>query len=386
MKIYHQNPYDPKGSFMDCPPTEFPYWRRNDFPKTTEMIKDIVDAIPHLQNLPDSVLKTLSILYVLDSNEKELVGTSDMQSTIEIIEGITSDDPDVQGKETINTFRALQYLYDHQQQMFNVHEDTAEKPMIGLLTVDTILETHRNVLANIRLQRDAGQFRGTETRTMTDKGFMYYMKAECVPSAVQCIVDQHNYLLDKHLTQPSTRPMQLFNLISYVMLVFLTIHPFPDGNGRVARLIVQYIMRIMLPFPVRATPPYVSRTQYLDAIQIARHVDVRGNFHLSHPCDLTAMIIEGVWFSVKDAFRMISQMNGSNMRGYMYINGPDVSYDRYRLLRNMNITTNEEEQEMKLLNSTAHELWNSSHDKKKVVPLLKDSTCIMMRAEGYFTF
>jgi Fic family protein len=61
------------------------------------------------------------------------------------------------------------------------------------------------------------------------------VSAHLVPSAMSELTGRHAFALDRHLADPLV-------LIPLAMLDFLCIHPFPDGNGRMSRLLTLLLL------------------------------------------------------------------------------------------------------------------------------------------------
>lgn len=61
------------------------------------------------------------------------------------------------------------------------------------------------------------------------------VSAHLVPSAMGELTGRHAFALDRHLADPLV-------LIPLAMLDFLCIHPFPDGNGRMSRLLTLLLL------------------------------------------------------------------------------------------------------------------------------------------------
>lgn len=367
--------YAPGSSIFNFAPTNRPSWRSVHQPDTQQMLDEIIRIAtahhmsPTTATLSKQCTKQLAFMYVLESNAMEMVGTDDEQATFDIIEGVACDYVDSRKqKETINTFLALKQLYDTQEELRQL-EGASSKDQI-MLTLDTLLTTHHTLMSGLHV--DAGKVRTGMAATKTDVGWHFNMQPQHVPSAVQCLIDHHNFAIANKLCADliSDAPL-LFNLAAQLLLRFLTIRPFGDGNGRMGRLLVNHILQPLLPFPVRMTPPYVSRSQFLRAITSARLDDGQ----LVAPCDLAAMIIEGTWYSVKDAIHMQNQL-ASKSRGQMFVGSEGMNMQRYSLLREIGLTEAEKAVEIERLRTAAQQMLGSKA-LVSTVELLNGTNCTL---------
>ena len=93
-----------------------------------------------------------------------------------------------------------------------------------------------------------------------------------------------------------------------------------------ARLLVNYVLQSLVGYAVRMTPPNLSRLEYLQAVIKSQRVD-------AFPYDLAAMIIEGFWFTLKDAACLRTSSLEPSSRGEMFIvKGGIINRDRYDIL------------------------------------------------------
>ncbi|VDM47604.1 unnamed protein product [Toxocara canis] len=131
---------------------------------------------------------------------------------------------------------------------------------IGLITVEDIREIHRRVLGFVDPEA-AGVFR----RTQVYVGSFTPVPPELVPSEMEELVrwlnDEETFLLD---------PIEFAAIAHYK---FVYIHPFVDGNGRTARLLMNLIL-MQAGFPPIIIP-VEERGDYYHSLNAANAGDLR---------------------------------------------------------------------------------------------------------------
>uniref|UniRef100_A0A7I4YN53 protein adenylyltransferase n=1 Tax=Haemonchus contortus TaxID=6289 RepID=A0A7I4YN53_HAECO len=128
------------------------------------------------------------------------------------------------------------------------------------ITLDDILEMHRRVLGNVN-PIDAGRIRTTQV-----------FVGRFTPVAPEYVKDQLDELVD-WLRDPVTMEMSPIEKAAIAHYKLVVVHPFIDGNGRTARLLLNLIlMRAGFP-PVIL--PVESRAEYYATLITANHGDLR---------------------------------------------------------------------------------------------------------------
>ena len=101
------------------------------------------------------------------------------------------------------------------------------------------------------------------------------------------MVDRYNALIVhiKHISDPSKKLLCVYKCGAWLLFRLVSLHPFSDGNGRLARLLCAYCLCVETPF---LTAVDFDRNQdFLDAVVNAR---ING-----HPVELTRLLIKSSW-------------------------------------------------------------------------------------------
>jgi Fic family protein len=196
--------------------------------------------------------------FILSSNRIEMVGTQTLNETVRLLNARAPKKPTIHEKETLQTQEALQFV----ESMF--HEFVSQSTYPGevfYLTENLLLETHQIMMKG--LCEDVGRYRTRDVGTFSDFGFITFENAHNVPARISGLVDNHNNVMYGFKAQPPL--IDIIKISAKWLHEFLRIHPFVDGNGRVARLWMAYMLRSCIPFMVSILPGLRSR--YILALQ-----------------------------------------------------------------------------------------------------------------------
>ncbi|XP_052813400.1 uncharacterized protein LOC128240700 [Mya arenaria] len=176
------------------------------------------------------------------------------------------------------------------------------------LLMDGVMGEHTTLPGHYSTQRRITRHHG--------EGHEYpqFQTESIAEKTVQYLVDRYNSMRDeiqKANISEEERLKMLFKCASSFLFTFLQLHPFADGNGRLARLLASYSM---LSFSRFMTPIYnvfskSSEKDYIDALVKARQnldpypliTDQNTGFMLvnsllqQEPSDLFAMLVESNW-------------------------------------------------------------------------------------------
>ena len=205
---------------------------------------------------------------------------------------------------TINVYEAL-------TKFFTLHEEMSNT---GKVTVQQICDIHGVLMARLmaKLHKYAGEPRKTEAFVIWNGEDYFYPEPLVAEKLFYACVDHHC----AHMTQYNKKLAEkgpgketfsfLFKCAARLLFDFVDTHPFGDGNGRMCRLLANYVLSLITPFPV---PLYSSgegrsgREDYLNAIVECRKNRDKG------PRTLAAMLIEGTWRGWKSLFSILEQRN-----------------------------------------------------------------------------
>ena len=278
---------------------EKPEWRKESA-TTSSMVQQITRWRKEYQDTVGSLevekaLAQRTVDYVQDMNYGEDVGTQTREDTEEVLkESKRYRGSDQRWIETINIFNAIAKFKE-------VREDMDKS---GLITVQQICSVHKLLLAG--LHRNCGEIRKTKVCTTWENKIHYYPDPESIESLIYTLIDHHNVCISsppKHKDSEEYTAF-IFKCAARLMFEFVSIHPFGDGNGRTCRLLANYIIGLITPFPVS---PYCrieesdGRARYISAIVRCRSNPSEG------PRELAAMLVEGAWRGYRTFFDSVDE-------------------------------------------------------------------------------
>lgn len=156
------------------------------------------------------------------------------------------------------------------------------------LTTDLVKQIHKLII------REGGYFRNEEVAIGERELVKYppFSKKEQITSDLSDLIDWYNLEIKKE----SNHPIFIASIFHYN---FVRIHPFPDGNGRLARIISSLIL-LSFNFP----PPTIEVSDRVIYLNSLRNAD-SGNIQ-----PLIIFIAERVVSSMKYTLTITSKHNG----------------------------------------------------------------------------
>ncbi len=156
--------------------------------------------------------------YEVNSSEGEFQAGSDSKVLKNLL-GIATE-TEINEAEILLLVQLYQYLFD------------ASQPKLSSLTVSDINEWHRKWLGNIY------EWAGTARSVNMRKGNFDFAAARQIPSLLERF---EKSLLCKFDDLPNISEESLINFLAKLHVEFILIHPFREGNGRIARLLLDVI-------------------------------------------------------------------------------------------------------------------------------------------------
>ena len=295
---------------------------------TTEMLREVVEMIKRFYDTGKTPLKARdfaerefararAIDFVYHSNIGESIGLKSHEGTKEVLQNYLEKGnlPTERGtRETIQTYEALTFFYE-----LSIDPDMAP----GWVTVQQIQDAHRKLLATI--YECPGEIRKRHAYTTYKEEEYYHPPPEKLQALFYACIDRHNIHMDQldikrlqgELKDPFNKTDDFNNLCerlgmvfksaAWLMFNFVDVHPFGDGNGRLCRLLANYVLGTVTPFPVPIylgeVPGQIKWEDYLDAIVKCRESEMK------HPGQLTSMLVENAWKGWKRLFDTLKRMD-----------------------------------------------------------------------------
>lgn len=235
----------------------------DDFPDPPLDIHQMVEYCgeclgPHFESSREFFVATATMA-VFYSNQLEGVGSplSDTTRLINDYERNSKGAFSFKGLEESDV-KARREVLQHFRALLEVRKFALSKQP---LTENVIKEWHQILMEE--LVEPCGTYR-TEGLVAGPKIFPYH---DSVPTMMTSFVSQLNSRLTPHASSSAPSTRSLWAISAWASHSFVSIHPFADGNGRMCRLLANYVLWYCgFPF---AVPLSCSRKDYVQTMRYA---------------------------------------------------------------------------------------------------------------------
>lgn len=232
------------------------------------------------------------------------------------------EDNEKSEQETLNLCRA--YLHIKKE------IDEADADSIGYIDLEScVQQVHK--IAMKRILPDPGKFcenkRLAKFRGETHE-YPRFTSQAIAEESLMTLIDKYNWIVRdlRHNKLSDDKAVEWsFKCASLFLFALLTLHPFSDGNGRVARLLASYSMWTHCPFMTPIYNVFSSSCEgdYVQALVDARHgLELKSELSTKEdareaavrtlkqaPSDLCAMLIESNWAMWRQCLKQLKLLD-----------------------------------------------------------------------------
>lgn len=255
-----------------------------------ESIKEFLDFSGSFEDEFSDFLKKSIAHMVYTSNSCENAGL-DMQGTYTTIMAIMNGEENTNSDIYVNknqerTYREVVQLY--QAYVYLMKQEN--------LNLDIIKQCHSLLMENI--EDEQGEFHGGEFRKDTCYGNDWAFPD---PSNIPVLMEGFQKEVDKLLSQCNQQNMII--IAAHLSCYFVSVHPFTDGNGRISRLIMNFVLKKGgFPFPITLSlDKSKPRKAYYEAIE--------NGFKMGRSVTLPALILSSMHKSVENCMQSASKVD-----------------------------------------------------------------------------
>ncbi|XP_063442289.1 uncharacterized protein LOC134722599 [Mytilus trossulus] len=268
------------------------------------------------------------------SDQDSLPNTADIKDFFNFFPTDKDSKKDNKMIETRNLLRGYRHL-KHEVKELSVEEQSS---YIGEIDVEICIQKCHEVLMRdlpYKTKTDAGKFSVLQRVTNFDgEDFLYpwFATEEVAFQAVDTIVLEYNKMVMEISTKEDKQEQIDLSLkcATVMLFAFLSLHPFSNGNGRLARLLCSHCLKVFCPFP---TPIYnvfsqSNKDDYLKAVVNARQniksdknqkkknqKKMDSDCAMKHaqmileqkPNELCSLVIESNWFTWRQFLHRIGE-------------------------------------------------------------------------------
>lgn len=239
--------------------------------------------------------------FVLSANLSEETGLGDFDRSFHVLHQTPSSHhhPMSQAeRETRQMGAAMEVLKVFYEEL--MEEELISRWEALILTPEIVQDVHRVMMHGIL--SNAGQMRSASAVTGLPDGKLHaYPPPEALSWQLLSVFDCYNLVLTRVSDDLTVAIPQLYRLTAELFVQFVGVHPFSDGNGRLARMLANHVLSAITPFPVtpHADGSSENRQLFLKAI--------RSSAQSSSSMDFAAMLIEAGWISWHVCFQSLER-------------------------------------------------------------------------------
>ncbi|VDI27753.1 Hypothetical predicted protein [Mytilus galloprovincialis] len=237
-----------------------------------------------------------------------------------------------QGEDIDGTAKEMENLqegFKHLRGELMKLSDKEQKNYVGELDVETcVQECHRVLMKDLldETRTQPGRFSVLPRSANFDgNDYLYptYATEEIAYQAVDTLILEYNKMVRQisHYNH-DLKIERLIKCASVFLFGFLSIHPFSDGNGRLARLLCSHCLAVFCPFQtsIHNSFSHSARSDYVRAIVNDRQpisayqiqykedaVKETGLVLEQSPIELCSVVIESNWFTWRQFLHKIGE-------------------------------------------------------------------------------
>lgn len=334
-----------------------PKWRlyRNykPLPSIEQMVNDICEFKNWFKSIAvnifnqdtiEKLMKIFIVYFVQSMSHGENLGCKNFSDTKTVSESFFVNSPNyeqnllcekqIEKIETLNMFKAcrlaskirctendkhwpqkktceeeLKYILKH---YLNVNGNVSYHPA---LSGESLLNMHKVLTANCLDAKKSGVLRDCPVIAGIIPQFAHhYPSPEVVSTCYWMILDYYNsaavalkhFFVEEHSMNEHHFVQETIKLSAWLLYHFVSLHPFTDGNGRMARMVCAYALSAIVPFPVGIYNIFAPTNyeDYVNALKETRKPYLRLPFEQQvrecKPEAVAAMVLESCWFACQN--------------------------------------------------------------------------------------
>ncbi|XP_066278755.1 protein adenylyltransferase Fic-like isoform X1 [Branchiostoma lanceolatum] len=203
--------------------------------------------------------------FIYDSNEFEGAGLDNVETTHIVLSLVNARTAALEEKANGLGNKSMQHLEVVNHYMaINQAFTSVQHP----LTEQKLLQLHKTLMNGV--DDTAGQLRTQEVHAGDGHS---YPSAHLVPETLTTILNQFNNLYNR-------TDVTMYAKAAFLKFKFVQLHPFMDGNGRLSRILMNWVLRLQgLPFVVSITNNghKKAKNHYMQALKNADKNRAKGH-------------------------------------------------------------------------------------------------------------